>query len=444
MQSCRPSLLLTLAVLLLATSAAVAQSAPDPQLAAAIARIKAIDNHTHVPRVVGPGEQDDEYDALPCPVAEPMGDPVAASPDNPLLAEARKALYGYAYNDATEAHLQAYIAAKERVKHAQGDHYPDWVLDHIGTDIMFANRIAMGRGLDAAHFRWVPYDDTLLFPLDNASMADNPDRKFFYGREEALLKRYLSDLKISALPPTLEEYLARVVTPTLESQKQNSAVAIKFETAYLRALDFAPAREDAAAAAYAQYVRGGVPGKADYKILQDYLFHYVAREAGRLGLAIHIHTGAGCGSYFYLSGSNPQQLEAVLNDPTLRKTNFVLVHGGPPFTKETAYLLSKLNVYTDISEQTWLLPPHALAGVIRYWLEWYPEKLMFGTDLFPNVPSDDWEEVGWMTSQTGRRALALALTGMMQDGEITRAQAVERARLLLRGNAIRLYGFKEK
>ena len=434
---------LLLAALLLAITAS-AQSTPDPQLAAAISRIKAIDNHTHVPRLVAPGEQDDEYDALPCPVAEPMGDPVAASPDNPLLAEARKALFGYAYNDASEAHLREYIAAKEKVKKAQGDRYPDWVLDHIGTDIMFANRIAMGRGLDPAHFRWVPYDDALLFPLDNAAMADNPDRKFFYGREEALLKRYLHDLKISELPLSLAEYLARVVTPTLESQKKNGAVAIKFEAAYLRALDFAPAREESATILYAQFARGGAPDKVRYKVLQDYLFHYVAMEAGRLGLPLHIHTGAGCGSYFYLSGSNPQQLEAAINDPTLRKTIFVLVHGGPPFTKETTYLLSKPNVYTDISEQTWLLPPHALAEVIRYFLEWYPEKVMFGTDLFPNTPADDWEEIGWMTSQTGRRALVLALTGMMHDGELTRAQAVARARLLLRGNAVRLYGFNLK
>ena len=40
---------------------------------------------------------------------------------------------------------------------------------------------------------------------------------------------------------TLQEYVAKVVTPVLEMQKQNGAVAIKFEAAYLRSLDFGPA-----------------------------------------------------------------------------------------------------------------------------------------------------------------------------------------------------------
>ena len=419
-----------------------AQATADPALAAEIARIPAIDNHTHVPRLTAAGEKDDEYDALPCPVAEPMGDPTPVRPDNPMLLEARKALFGYKYDDAGEAHLREYVAAKQRVQQEQGDHYPDWVLERLGTEVMFANRIAMGRGLDAQHFRWVPYNDALLYPLNNAAMADNPDRKFFYGREEKLLARYLEDLGRKKLPATLEEYVSEIVTPILERQKEGGAVAIKFESAYLRALDFAPAGEADAATIYRRYLGSRAPEKREYKALQDYLFHYVAGEAGRLGLAVHIHTGAGCGSYFSLRGANPLELEGVLNDPSLRQTNFVLVHGGWPFTREMAYLLSKPNVYTDISEQTWLLSPRALAQTIRDWLEWYPEKVMFGTDLYPNTPPDDWEEVGWILSQTGRRALALALTGMIEDGEISRAQAVERARMLLRGNAIRLYGFK--
>ncbi len=46
---------------------------------------------------------------------------------------------------------------------------------------------------------------------------------------------------MTGLPPTLAEYTAKVVTPLLELQRRNGAVAIKFEAAYLRSLDFAPA-----------------------------------------------------------------------------------------------------------------------------------------------------------------------------------------------------------
>jgi hypothetical protein len=36
--------------------------------------------------------------------------------------------------------------------------------------------------------------------------------------------------------------------------------------------------------------------------------------------------------------------------------------------------------------------------------------------------------------------LAMALTGMVNDGEITHERALEIARLVLRGNAMKLYG----
>ena len=63
---------------------------------------------------------------------------------------------------------------------------------------------------------------------------------------------------------------------------------------------------------------------------------------------------------------------------------------------------------------------------------------MFGTDLYPNTPQIGWEEIGWQANDSGRRALAL--TGMMSDGEITRAQASQMARMALHDNAAKLYG----
>src|SRR5207248_1749677 len=74
--------------------------------------------------------------------------------------------------------------------------------------------------------------------------------------------------------------------------------------------------------------------------------------------------------------------------------------------------------------------------------ESYPEKTLFGTDLFPGAGELDWEEVGWMTSQNAREALAIALTGMINDGEITRPRALELARMVLRENAQKLYGWE--
>ena len=419
-----------------------AQNAPDPQLMQEINRIPAIDDHTHVPKVVA-GEKDDDYDALPCAPLEPTADATMVRPENPLFLQAWKELYGYKYSDKSPEHVRELRAARERVEREQGDSYPSWVLDKLNIRYMLANRIAMGPGLAPPRFLWVPYDDALLVPLNNQGLAsENPDRKFFFSREEMLLQRYVKDSGLSALPATLDEYLARVVAPTLERQKKAGAVAIKFEVAYLRTLNFGEPNRNQAEQVYAHYAAGGTPSKGDYLALQDVLFREIAREAGRLGLAVHIHTGAGCGGYFDIAGSNPELLDSVLDDATLRQTRFVLLHGGSgPYSKQTAFLLGKPNVYTDFSEQDWMLSPRALSYVIRDWLEWYPEKVMFGTDLYPgNSPEYDWDSIGYMIATTGREALGLALTGMMQDGEISRERALQLAHMVLFDNAAKLYG----
>ena len=432
-----------LALALIIGSHASAQQ-PDPALLAAIRGIRAIDNHSHPPALVAAGQKDDDFDALPCDPLEPTNPTISGRPENPRFIAAWKAMFGYKYNDADSAHVRALIAAKQRMKTAKGDNYPAWVLDQLGIETELANRVAIGRGLAAPRFRWVPFEDAFLFPLDNRELAAyTPDRKIFFAREEALLRRYMKDLNVGQLPATLDAYLAQVVTATLERQRRTGAVAVKFEAAYLRRLNFTRGDRAAATQAYARYVAGGVPSAADYTALQDFVFHHIAAEAGRLGLPVHIHTGYGCGGYFELAGANPLLLEPVLDDATLRGTKFVLLHGGAgPFSQSIAALLMKPNVFTDFSEQTWLLPTRELSNNIRYWLEWYPEKVMFGTDLSPGNAQIDWEEIGWQTTNSGREALAIALTGMMDDGEITRPQALDMARSVLRGNAQRLYGFR--
>ncbi|HXB73882.1 MAG TPA: amidohydrolase family protein [Candidatus Acidoferrales bacterium] len=398
----------------------------DPDLAAEIANIKAIDNHAHPVRLVPNGQPADrEFDALPVDNMEPQSDPVNLRPGAPLLLEAAKALYG----SATKARTQE-----------KGEQYTAWVLDQMGVEVMLANRVAMGTSIQPPRFRWVPYADALLFPLDNSSLAaKNSDRKSFFALEDVLRRRYLADAGLQTPPATLDEYLAQVVTATLERQKQGGAVAEKFEAAYLRTLAFDAVDRAAADRVYRQYAHSAPPD-GEYKLLQDYLFRYVAAECGRLGMAVHLHTMAGAGGYFDVAGVNPLHLESVLNDPSLRKTNFVMVHGGWPFTREITALLTKPNAYLDFSAQSLLLPAPTLAATMREWLEIVPEKVMFGTDAYPYSNEMGWEESGWMAARTGRKALAIALTGMLRDGGISHARAVELARMVLRENAKKLYG----
>ena len=433
-------------VAVLAAGRAAAQQ-PDAGLLNTIRTIRAIDNHSHPPALTSPGQKDDDFDALPCDPLEPTEPALTTRPENPRYLAAWKVLYGYRYNDTDSAHVRELLADKQKVKVAQGDKYPSWVLDKLGIESELANRVAIGRGLVAPRFRWVPFVDALLFPLDNGGVAKyTPDRRIFFAREDALLKRYMAAISVSRRPATFDAYLSQVVTPTLERLKREGAVAIKYEAAYLRPLNFTRGDKAAAERAFARYTNAGAPTDAEYTAIQDAVFHHIAVEAGRLGLPIHIHTGYGCGGYFELTGSNPLLLEPILDDASLRKTKFVLLHGGAgPFSKEIAPLLMKPNVYTDFSEQTWLLPTRELSRTLRYWLEWYPEKVLFGTDLSPGgSPSIDWEEIGWQTTSSARDALAIALTEMMNEGEITRPRAMDIAKMVMRGNALRLYGWPDR
>ena len=434
-------LLNVIALLIIVCIPVIAQYSADPQLLSEINKIKAIDNHAHPLRYVAAGEKpDDEYDALPLESIEPFPLPLRLSPENREFIDAWKHLYKYNHNDMLQAHTDELLTVKKTVLQQQGQNFPNWVLDQLNIETMFANRVAMGRGLTAPRFRWVSFIDPLIFPLDNeVAKKSNRDYAGFYPGEEKLLKRYLADLGLNGLPATLDEYLAKVVTPTLERQKAQGVMALKYEAAYLRLLDFDNPDRSTAQATYARYSRGGVPLARDYKALQDFLFFYIAKEAGRLGLAIHIHMIDGAGSYYRPSGSNPLLLESVFNDPDLRKTNFVLIHGGFPFTRQTISMFGKPNVYADFSAQTFFLYPRALSEVLRSWLETYPDRVLFGTDAFSFGPLIDWPEVAWLSNNTARQALALALTGMMNDGEISREHALELARMVLRDNAIKLY-----
>jgi len=438
----------TIAIVLLSACGAAAQTA-DSALMAEINKIKAIDNHSHPPKVVAAGEKDTEFDALPCDPLEPTEPNTITRPENPVYLEAWKALWGYQYADKTPAHIRELLDTKARIRQEQGDSYPSWVLDKLGIETELANRVALGRGLTPPRFRWVAFDDALMAPLNGGELAaENPDKKFFYSAETQLLHRYMKELGVASLPATLAEYEKQIVAPELEKQKQAGAAAIKFEAAYLRPLDFEPeatrlpAAEDEreAAAVYAANVHGGQPSAAKYLRLQNYLFRYIAREAGRLGMPVHIHTGGGCGGYFDLTGSNPLLLETVFNDPQLRKTTFVMLHGGMgAYSRQLSPLLMKPNVYVDMSGNTWMVSTRRLSEVLRDWLEFYPEKVLYGTDLYPGAGEYDWEEIGWQMNQSARTALGIALTGMMNDGEISRERAIEIARMVLRGNAAKLY-----
>jgi predicted TIM-barrel fold metal-dependent hydrolase len=246
------------------------------------------------------------------------------------------------------------------------------------------------------------------------------------------------------MPSTLDAYINQIVLPTLQRQHAGGAIAAKFELAYLRSLAIGNPTKAEAAAVYEKYIDINTsPDPAAYKPLQDYLFRTIALECGRLGMAVHFHSMAGAGSYFSIADGNPMNMEPLFNDPAMRHTNFVMLHGGWPFVHQTGALLEKPNVYLDISQQALVVPAHTLAIWLREWLELFPDKVLFATDGYPYSPYLGWEESTWLSARNARQALGIALTGMERDGEITPARASQLAHMVLHDNAAALYHLQQ-
>jgi uncharacterized protein len=414
----------------------------DPTLARAIASIPAIDNHAH-PMLSPPGDaRDRNFDALPVDNMAPQTDPVAYRADYPPLADAWRALYGIdLHPPLTPDGLKQLAGARARVKSREGAHYSAYILDKSGIATMVANRVAMGTGVEPPRFLWVPYEDALLFPLNNSSLAaETPDRTQFFALEDKLRATYLRDANLTSLPRTLDGYINQLVLPTLRRQHAQGAIAAKFELAYLRALDIGNPTRAEAATVYAKYIDTNTsPDPTAYKQLQDYLLRTIALECGRLDMPVHFHEMSGGGSYFSIAGGSPMNLEPLFNDPAMRHTNFVMLHGGWPYVREAGSLLQKPNVYLDVSQQALVIPAHTLALWLREWLELFPDKVLFATDGYPYSETLGWEESTWLAARNARAALGLALTGMERDGEITPARALQLAHMVLHDNAATLY-----
>ena len=101
-----------------------AQTRADADLLNEISRIKAIDNHAHPLKYVPAGAKpDDEFDALPLDALEPFPLPLRLNPTNPEFIGAWRALYHYAHDDMSEAHMRELLSLKQRVAKERGDSF---------------------------------------------------------------------------------------------------------------------------------------------------------------------------------------------------------------------------------------------------------------------------------------------------------------------------------
>ncbi len=157
------------------------RSATDIELAEFISKIKAVDNHTHANTI----DPDDKgFDALPLDALFPFELPARVRPESQVWLTASKAVYGFKAIALNEKTMKDLADTAASVMKQKAEKFPEWALDQAGTEVMLANRIAMGPGLSAPRFRWVSYVDALLFPLSTkAEAAVTPDREKLFPLE---------------------------------------------------------------------------------------------------------------------------------------------------------------------------------------------------------------------------------------------------------------------
>ena len=380
------------------------------------------------------------FDPTSVATREPVSLPLRLRSTNLEFVPAFQAIYGYSHTDLSLEHLRELAALKKKTRTPTGVAHFDTVLDKSGISVSLANRVGMtGTPLDRQRFKWVPFIDAYLFPLSNAVYKKrNPDFQLFFSAQEKVLERYFAVVE-TPRPRRFDAYL-RFVHESVSRLKADGAVAVKFAAAYLRSLDVDDPSYRQARRIYERYRTTTEVPVDEYRQLQDYLFRYLLREVTAVGLPVHIHTGAGLNGAFRLSDANPVLLEDLVIDPQYQSTKFVLLHGGYPFTNEAKLLAGKPNVFLDTSGLSLWLYPAELARILQEWLSFYPEKVLFGTDAAIVSDIIEAEETYWLATESGRQALALALTAMIEEKRCDEAEALRLARLLLHDNAAKLYG----
>jgi hypothetical protein len=409
----------------------LAQSA-DRALLTELAKVKAVDAHSHllVNRV------------------EPAGKALAqqrSATDLPLRlrglgpewARTWKVLYKVNVPDPSDKRYAAepekrfaeLQQARELLVEDLGSDFSTHMLDEANVEMAIVSGDPLtGKGLE--RFRFVPRADVFLRP-------------FAQDSAEAL-KPFFIAARMYTLPKGLDEYLRKVVTPAMERWVSEGAIGIDLGISAWRSLDFDEVNAEVARAAYGRLVVGGEFGAspADMKAFQDYTFRYLAAEAGRVGLVVHIKTGMSRDATGIAGYGNPILLGPAMADPRLQRTKWLLVHGGFPFDKEIGPLLLRPNVYADVSVQDLVRSPTELGESLRRWFELAPERVCFATDAAsdPSAPQLRWPELTFLGVETTRAALSIALARMVSDGLITKAQAVEIGKGVLRENALTLHG----
>jgi len=367
-----------------------------------------VDHHCHLLRR-GPGGLDPkEFRACFTEARDPriLADHVINTPLYRLLLRRLAPVFGCPPDEA------AILTARRMLEPGQ---YARELMELSGTGLMLLDTGFAG-------------DDTLTFQ-EQQSVVPIPQREVV--RVETLAE------DLVALYRRPEDWLDAVRTGLTEAVRRG-AVAVKTIVAYRASLRLRWPDHDLVRAEYAvlrQAMR--TSGRQDRpRLTGDPLCHSLvfvaAEECARLGVPLQVHCGIGDTDTDLAEGS-PLGLRPLLVHERFDELRMVLLHCYP-YHREAAYLCSVFGgVYMDLSLGVWMAASDG-ARAMREVVGLCPwTKLLYATDA-SRLP-----EVYVIAAELHRDALAEAFGDLVTRQLLTMDEALAAGRLVLAGNARKLY-----
>ena len=347
-------------------------------------------------------------------------------------------------------------------EHFTEAHSPLLARDHVGTAAHYRWALRqLGRVLDVPPLErailehrhrlgLVPYTRLLMREANlMAVLLDEgyPPADLAYSSDEMaemLGVRVARIVRLETVVQTLisaHPHFAEVVSAfdaALEAAVADGYVALKSIAAYRTGLRIAPVTDDEAEQAFGPArIESMLPTRFRLasKHLIDFFVLRALRFAAERSVPVQFHTGYGDPD-LDLRLANPLHLRPLFEEPSLSGAPIVLLHESYPFTAEAAFLAASYpNAYLDLAFSLPPLDHGELMRVTRTALGVAPaSKLMCSSDG-TRIP-----EHYWLGAVRARQCIGSVLEAMVAADDLDEHDAVELATMILRDNALRVYG----
>jgi len=316
--------------------------------------------------------------------------------------------------------------------HSQSQYWSDHANLTNTENIVFMTQpeLDANKTLSSKRFKMCVHIDQYLFPLNNSKVADrNAQSRMRATMNNGILNRELKAMGLAQLPKKFDSYLEFVKKALLRQKAMPNIVGGKWALSYYRTFDFRGGNISDAKKVY----ETTDTSPAGYTKLQDYMAYYVLKLCGDHKFPLQIHSGLGAGNSLVLSDSDPAKMDYILSLEELSETKVCFLHGAYPFCQHLGpMVMSRPNIHIDFSWMTILLTPNTLAGYLKEWLEIAsPWNILFGIDATGLAQ--------FYGNWCGRKAIAIALTRLVQEMRITEDEARGYAAGIMRNNALKFY-----